>query len=181
MGANRVRCCSSPRGRISGSVTAVWWNGAGSPRPGSRSGFNPYPYLAPNSPPFPKAPMGWQQYACWLCVSSQYHYILYLISNVQDAVGFAEFCTTVERTSCYLRVARDRGPCSGGRCVRAPRRSISSKSKPIVAGWPHGHVHIFENCTRCDTAHAVGGFDEIIAGFAAVLASENIHESHWFS
>jgi hypothetical protein len=47
-------------------------------------------------------------------------------------------------------------------------------------GWAHGHVDIFEQLARSDTAHTVGRFDEVVSFLTAMLAAEGIDEEKRF-
>jgi hypothetical protein len=46
--------------------------------------------------------------------------------------------------------------------------------RPSIVCQTHGHVNVFKNQPRRDAARTVGGLDQIVAGLAAMFATERV-------
>jgi hypothetical protein len=50
----------------------------------------------------------------------------------------------------------------------------SQAGRPSIVCQTHGHVNVFKNEPRGDAARTVGGFDQIIAGLAAMFPAKRV-------
>ena len=50
----------------------------------------------------------------------------------------------------------------------------SQAGRPSIVCQTHGHINVFKNQPRGDAARTVGGFEQIIAGLAAMFPAERV-------
>jgi len=71
-------------------------------------------------------------------------------------------------------LGRGRGA-RGDATFRSLMRYLGSQAgRPSIVCQTHGHVNVFKNEPRGDAARTVGGFDQIIAGLAAMFPAKRV-------